>query len=147
MTEAYRHILFAVDFTEDAARVGARAVDLAERYGARLSLLHVVEYLPLDLGDGVMPVEPLGVDEDLLKQARERLAELGEQLGRTDAELFVEVGATKEGVARVAAAEGVDLVVVGSHHRHGLALLLGSTAKAVLGAAPCDVLAVRIAEV
>ena len=35
-------------------------------------------------------------------------------------------------------------LVVGSHGRHGLALLLGSTANAVLHGAPCDVLAVRI---
>ena len=37
-----------------------------------------------------------------------------------------------------------DLIVVGSHGRHGLALLLGSTASGVLHGAPCDVLAVRV---
>ena len=37
-----------------------------------------------------------------------------------------------------------DLIVVGSHGRHGLALLLGSTANDVLHGAPCDVLAVRL---
>ena len=38
----------------------------------------------------------------------------------------------------------VDLIVVGSHGRHGLALLLGSTADAVLHHAKCDVMAVRL---
>jgi universal stress protein A len=38
----------------------------------------------------------------------------------------------------------MDLVVVGSHGRHGLSLLLGSTANGVLHGAGCDVLAVRV---
>lgn len=37
-----------------------------------------------------------------------------------------------------------DLIVIGSHGRHGLGRLLGSTANGVLQGAPCDVLAVRI---
>jgi len=37
-----------------------------------------------------------------------------------------------------------DLVIVGSHGRHGVRLLLGSTANAVLHGAECDVLAVRV---
>jgi universal stress protein A len=42
--------------------------------------------------------------------------------------------------------EDVDLIIVGSHGRHGLALIFGSTSNSVLHGAPCDVLAVRIAE-
>ena len=39
---------------------------------------------------------------------------------------------------------GADLIVVGSHGRYGLALLMGSTANGVLHGATCDVLAVRV---
>ena len=39
---------------------------------------------------------------------------------------------------------GADLIVVGSHGRHGLALIFGSTANGVLHGAACDVLAVRV---
>ena len=42
--------------------------------------------------------------------------------------------------------KGADVIVVGSHGRHGLALLLGSTANGVLHGATCDVLAVRVGE-
>ena len=52
-------------------------------------------------------------------------------------------GADLTGRAR-AALEACDLIVVGSHGRHGLALLLGSTANDVLHGAPCDVLAVHL---
>ncbi|WP_313899138.1 universal stress protein [Leclercia adecarboxylata] len=45
---------------------------------------------------------------------------------------------------RLAKKQGCDLIVVGSHGRHGLALLLGSTANDILHGAPCDVLAVRL---
>jgi len=44
----------------------------------------------------------------------------------------------------VADEQGADLIIVGSHGRHGLALLLGSTANGVLHGAACDVLAVRV---
>jgi universal stress protein A len=57
---------------------------------------------------------------------------------------WVELGATKFEIARVAKENTFDLIVVGSHGRHGVALLLGSTANAVLHGAPCDVLAVRV---
>ena len=57
---------------------------------------------------------------------------------------MVNAPSTKEGILGAAKEHGADLIVVGSHGRHGLALLLGSTANAVLHGAPCDVLAVRI---
>ncbi len=48
--------------------------------------------------------------------------------------------------AQFAKQDNIDLIVVGSHGRHGLALLLGSTANGVLHGANCDVLAVRVKE-
>ncbi len=142
----YSRVLVALDFSPEARQVGLRAVEVAERCGAELVLLHVVEYLPMDLGDGVMPVEPLGFDEELVEQAEKRLAEVAARFGQEGAKRRVEVGATREAVTRVAAEEQVDLIVVGRHDRHGLALLFGSTADGVLHHAPCDVLAVHIHE-
>jgi universal stress protein A len=145
-TDAYRHILFATDFGPAARSIGARAVELARRYDARLSLVHVVEYVPLDFsGDfGIPP--PVEVETELQARSRERLAELATQLGAADAGRFVEVGTTKHEILRLAQTEAVDLIVLGSHGRSGLGLLLGSTANAVLHGAACDVLAVRVRE-
>jgi universal stress protein A len=42
--------------------------------------------------------------------------------------------------------QDIDLIVVGSHGRHGLALIFGSTSNSVLHGATCDVLAVRISD-
>jgi universal stress protein A len=143
----YQHVLFAADFSDDALRVGERAREIARRCGARLSLIHVVEDISISLGGGyeLLPVLPELPDEALLREARELLGELAQRLDAEDAEKWVvHASSTKEGILGAAREHGADLIVVGSHGRHGLALLLGSTANAVLHRAPCDVLAVRI---
>ncbi|MDN5937003.1 MAG: universal stress protein, partial [Nitrosospira sp.] len=53
-------------------------------------------------------------------------------------------GVPEREIVRIAEEERVDLIVVGSHGRHGLALLLGSTANSVLHHAKCDVMAIRL---
>ncbi len=140
----YHHILLATDFAPESRRVGERAVELASRYGARLGLLHVVDYVPLELSNDMMLAEPVDVDGRLVEEARENLDRLAGELGQSDAQRWVVLGSTGPEIKRIAEEHGVDLIVVGSHGRHGLALLLGSTANAVLHGAPCDVLAVRV---
>lgn len=144
---SYQHVLFAADFSDEALKVGERAKDIAEKCGARFSIIHVVEDMSISLGGGygLLPVLPELPDETLLRESREALGALAEKLGRTAINLWVvNAPSTKEGILGAAKEHGADLIVVGSHGRHGLALLLGSTANAVLHGAPCDVLAVRI---
>ncbi len=141
---AYSHILFATDFSQESESAAQRAADLAQRCTARLSLIHVVEFSPLDYGgEQMLPIE-MDLEQELADEARKRLERLGERMGAAKSDQHVEIGSTKNEILRVAAATGVDLIVVGSHGRRGLALLLGSTANAVLHSAPCDVLAVRV---
>jgi universal stress protein A len=142
----YRHILFATDFSRASEQIGQRAVSLAHLFGARLSLLYIVEHVPADFpSDTVIPEQLDGV-EVLVENAAARLKQLAEQLGIPEADRWVEVGSPKNEITRMASEKQVDLIVIGSHGRHGLALLLGSTANAVLHMAPCDVLAVKITE-
>ena len=141
---AYTHILCAVDLGEDTTRICDRARDLAASNRARLTLLHVVEYIPVDpAGEALLP-PPIEVERDLVAGARKRLDALGEPLGiAADARLVV-VGSIKGEVVRLASEHKCDLVVLGARGRHGLSALLASTEKSVLVHAPCDVLAVRI---
>lgn len=144
---AYQHILLAVDLTEHSQRVAQQALDLARRYQARLSLLHVVDNLPI--ADSVYgPVIPFDVDitDQLVDTARKRLSAMAEQLNIPSDSQWLEIGSPRLEIIRVAEEAEVDLIVVGSHGRHGLGLLLGSTANAVLHHAKCDVLAVRVQE-
>lgn len=141
----YKHILLAVDFSAHGEEVADRAKDLADKYQAKLSIVHVVDNLPLtDAAYG--PVIPFDLDltEELMTAAKDRLAKLADKLGVAEDCRTVAVGSPKLEIIRVAEENQVDLIVVGSHGRHGLALLLGSTANGVLHHARCDVLAVRL---
>lgn len=141
---AYRHLLLAVDFSPETEAVVERARQLREECGARLSLLHVVEYLPMAYsGDLVLP-DDFDLEQELLEVAKKQMRVMGERLGVPEADRHIEIGGTGHTILRVAEELSVDLVVLGSHGRHGLAVLLGSTARSVLNGAKCDVLAVRI---
>jgi universal stress protein A len=141
----YKHILLAVDFFDQCDAVVDRAQELASRYQAKLSIVHVVDSLPItDAGYGAdIPIN-LDLTAELMDSAKVRLAKLAEQLAITENNQWLEMGSPKTEIIRIAIENAVDLIVVGSHGRHGLALLLGSTANGVLHYAPCDVLAVRL---
>lgn len=140
----YSNILIAVDLTEDSAAVVRRGLEVARRFDARVSLLHVVEFIPVDpAGEALLP-PPVDLEGELLQGAKQRLDDLCASLDIKDAPRRVEVGSIKAELLRVAQEQKADLIVLGSHERHGLALLLGSTEKAILHKAPCDVLAVRL---
>ncbi len=143
LTGLYQHLLLVVDLTDDSQAIGARARAIAAACGARVSLLHVVEYVPVEpLGETLLPA--VEIEEELVKRARERLATLAISLGLPDAPTRVETGNIKSEIVRIAAESGADLVVLGSRERHGLSILLNFTEDSVLHAAPCDVLAVRL---
>lgn len=142
--DKYTHILVAIDFSASSALLGARAVELQRLYGARLSFINVVEHIPLEAGSELLMGPEFDLEQQLVENARTRLSDYVTQLGVADAGQHVAQGSTKIEITRLALELQADLILVGSHGRHGLALLLGSTANAVLHAAPCDVLAIRV---
>lgn len=145
----YTHILLAVDFSASAKQILEKARDIAQRNNARLSLLHVVEYLPpIDSAYEPILASNWVVDEkEMLEQARKSLNEFSKQNGLgEDVALEVQLGTPKHEITEFVKEHQCDLVVMGSHGRHGIALLLGSTANAVLHAMPCDILAVKISD-
>lgn len=142
---AYQHILLAVDFSEHGKQAAERALDLARRYEAALSVVHVVEYLPV-MDSSFGPIAPYDVDltEQLVETARKRLNALASEMGVPEGRRWIEMGSPKAEIIRVAGEQNADLIVLGSHGRHGIGLLLGSTASSVIHHAKCDVLAVRL---
>lgn len=140
----YKHILLAVDFSDHGKQVANKAVELAQIHQAKLSIVHVVENLPItDAAYGPIPFD-VDLTQEWLEASRQRLKTFAEKLGIAEERQWLEMGSAKLEIVRVAEENGVDLIVVGSHGRHGLALLLGSTANGVLHHAKCDVLAVRL---
>ena len=140
----YTHLLLAVDFSRNTDEVVDKALAMARAFDARISLVHVVEFAQVDLSNELVMPQELELDRELLAMAESRLQELGKRHGLSEKDCFVRQGSTRREILNLAESKAVDLIVIGSHGRSGMQLLLGSTANAVLHGAPCDVLAVRV---
>lgn len=141
----YQHVLLAADFSEHGSVVALKAQHLAKQHQAKLSIIHIMDNLPItDTTYG--PIIPFDMDLNdlLMTSAKKKLAELGKTQGIPEQQQYLEIGSAALEIVSTAEEYKVDLIVLGSHGRHGLALLLGSTANGVLHHAQCDVLAVRL---
>ena len=141
----YNKIMLAVDLTEESIPVADKAQALVDAYGADLHIVHVIEPLSLAYG-GDVPMDLSSVQEQIQEQAKTHLGEFAGRLGVTEEKQHLIFGRPESEIQRIADECEADLIVVGSHGRHGLALLLGSTANGVLHGATCDVLAVRVGD-
>jgi len=151
MTRNVTTILVPTDFSEPSDAALDYAATLAAKVGASLHLLHVFED-PYVTG-GAFAAEmyaPIGPDlrESLYQEAKARLAGRLVKIGgaRFNATAEVYSGPTAKAIAEYAKKNGVDLIVMATHGRGGMAhLLLGSVAERVVRTAPCPVLTIRTA--
>jgi universal stress protein A len=140
----YNKILVAVDLSHEAGLVVTRAKELAQLYDATLTLIHVVEPMVAMEDYELAPALPLEIEKTLEQRAKNFLGKLASDMSLDTAETIVGIGAPKREILNYARDQGVDLIVIGAHGRHGIALLLGSTANAVLHGTHCDVMCVRV---
>jgi nucleotide-binding universal stress UspA family protein len=141
---ALRNVLLAVDFSDSCLKATEYAVTLANRFGATLHLLHVIEdpvvYLPMFESYGLPPREQFET------YAQDRLENwiTGAQTEGLKLELGWRHGAPHIEIVEYAEDSKIDLIVLGTHGR-GMAahLLLGSVAEKVVRKAPCPVLTVH----
>jgi universal stress protein A len=138
----YNKILVAVDLSEESLRVLERARSTAGK-DAELHLIHVIEPLSFAYG-GDIPMDFSGIQDEIHQQAQKQLARFGDANGIPEENQHIVLGRPEVEIHAHAETLGSDLIVVGSHGRYGLALLMGSTANGVLHGATCDVLAVRV---
>lgn len=140
----YNSILVVVDLSNGGHQLIERAKAMAGNSTA-LTLLHVVEYIPLEpMGETVLPA--MQMEDELVKRATEKLTQLAAQHDLSTHQQLVNVGSIKMEIQRVAKEQNIDLIIVGNHERHGLKALMNFTEDAVLHIAPCDVLAVHLVE-
>ena len=139
----YKNVLLATDLLTENNILIERALKLSKEWGAKLTMAHIVEPLP---SYGYAYVGSADVEETLINEAKKQLAQLAEKYGLSEDNLIVETGPTKTEIVRIAEDHKMDLIVLGSHGRHGFAALLGSTANPVLHSAVCDVLTIRLPE-
>ena len=125
-TIALRDILAATDFSRQSGQAFEAALALAQHFGARLHVFHVVS------------------DASEQKIAEGKLEALtAEQIEGIEVVRAVSVGQAASEIVKYAGREKIDLIVLGTHGRSGLArVFMGSVAEAVLRTAPCQVLTI-----
>jgi universal stress protein A len=139
----YQQLLVAVDLSEDSRAIAAKSAELARLWGARLRLLHVIEFVPVEpMSDALVPV--VQIDDQLIARSRAQLAALAATVGLGAEDCQVASGNVKAEILRQARALKADLIVLGCRERHGLSILVNLTEDTVLHGAACDVLAMRV---
>ena len=141
---SYTHVLAAIDLDPNGERVLQRARDLAQTFGARLSIVHVVEYVALDSGEGLIAT-PVDLTAQLVQKARGQLDSICQRQGIAPASSRVLSGPVPMQILEAARELNADLIAVGHQARRGwLAALFSHTEQNVVSRAPCDVLALRL---
>jgi len=142
---SYQNILCATDFSKNSHAAFLRAGELAGFYGAKLILLHVVEYFPLDRSNTQIAPENTDPKHYRAEQALLSLSEHIEKAGiaNVKTEVRFSINSARHEIICYIEEQNVDLVIVASHGLHGINALLGSSANSVVHSAPCDVLVVR----
>jgi universal stress protein A len=160
----YKNILVAIDLEGGSEQVLAKAAELAGvncncncnddcscqcHKKSKIFLLNVGHF-PVPTYAGVYGGGAYGGPEyyidfnDIRENLLPKLESMAKEHQLNEATVVVEFGRPTDLIVEVAEREEVDLIILGSHGKHGVALLLGSTADGVLHHAECDVLAVRI---
>lgn len=141
----YQTIIVGIDLSQASEAVLKKAANLAEKFDSTLHLVHVIEPLSFAYG-GDLPLDFSHLQDAIHTQASDFMVKAGNQWNIPSDRHHMMSGRPDKEIHRLAKELDADLIVVGSHGRHGLSLLLGSTSSSVLHGTSCDVLAVRVTE-
>ncbi len=143
----YSNILVAIDLTDSAETILSKAQEMVISNKTTLTVIHTIDYLPyMGFGETALITPTYTIpNEELIENAKKPIEQLLKKRDlETSVKVVYEFGNAANEIVQYAEDNNIDLIIIGSHGRHGVKLLLGSTANAVLHHAPCDVLAVRI---
>jgi nucleotide-binding universal stress UspA family protein len=144
--KAFKKILVPTDFSAHSDEAIRVACDLAQRYGATISVLHVYEPVAYTLPEGYLLHTPDQLTLLFAEWARrlDQAKTLARQWGAPHVDSQQVDGIPYEEIAESARTGGYDLIVMGTHGRRGLdRLVMGSVAEKVLRHASCPVMCVR----
>lgn len=145
MNKHYSHILAAVEVNDFGERVLQRALDLARMFEARLSVIHAVEFIPLNTG-AEMIMMPANLGQQLESQAREQLLAMCKKLEIPESAVQVVTGTVVAEILHTAKNLSADLLVVGHRPHSGLASLFTYTDESVVHKTSCDVLVLHVGD-
>jgi universal stress protein A len=143
-----QHFLVPIDLSEYADQALAYAIRLASTLEAHMTLLHVMQPLPMagvDMGVTLPATYLQEVEAEVQRSMEAALARV--TAAGLIGECVVLYGVPFQEIVDTAKARQVDLIILGTHGRTGLLhVLLGSVAEKVVRLAPCSVLVVRQAD-
>jgi universal stress protein A len=125
-----------------------RAVELAQLYNAKLTLIHVVEYFPEDRSNIQIASEDADPMHFREQEALEAMHRLVQQIGSDEVEKIITFSShsARYEIIRYTEEHKMNLIVIASHGHHGITSILGSISNGVVHNSPCDVLVVRAYE-
>ena len=141
---SYKNILVAVDFNSKADRFLLEKAKKVAGKTTKITLVHAIEELTGMVTAAYAVAGVAEIEEQLIQEAKVYLAKLAKAAKIPAKQQVLKLGMARNIILDQAKKLKSDLIVVGSHGRHGVKALLGSTANAVLHSAKCDVLAVRV---
>lgn len=143
----FKHILIPVDGSPMAQKAVEKAVGLAQAFGSDVTLIYVIDPFPFtglgsDFGYGQAEyLSAASAEADEATQAAQQVLRAGGVRAET---MVVNAHSTWRGILDTATQVGADLIVMGSHGRHGLEKwVLGSVTQRVLSHAHLPVFVVR----
>ncbi len=140
-----KKVLVPIDFTDCSLHSLGFAISLAERFQARLVILHVVEATMHPANHAGLSAAFDEANQNLVAAARERLEDLVRRYATSKPiEILVRIGHAHSEITDTANALGSDLIIISTHGYTGLKhALLGSTAEKVIRHASCPVITLR----
>ena len=137
----YKHIIAAIDLSEDSVYLVDKAAKLAKSLGAKLSLVHIdVDYA--DLYTGLIDINLAEMHERAESDAQNRLHELAHNAGYPVTHTLVGSGDLSEEICIAIKDLNVDLVICG-HHQDFWSKILSST-RQLISRTPVDLLIVPL---
>ncbi len=136
-------ILVGTDFSSYSERALDYALNFAEKFAAKILLIHVIESFNYSVTDSMtvvgheqaLSVTAAALLENQMKGFKDQSIKIRSHLTH---------GSPYHEIIKKAEEDGVDLIVLGTHGRSGMEhLLLGSVAERVVRTAACPVLTVR----
>ncbi|MDB6067980.1 MAG: putative universal stress protein [Pedosphaera sp.] len=140
-----KEILVPIDFSEPSLKALRYALPMAEKYGARITLIHVIEPA-FNSAEMMEPSEMIDMKSAQVKAGWQKLQALCDQVDAASVTMgsAVEVGKPFEAIVAAAKTRKADLIIIATHGYTGLKhFFIGSTAERVVRHAPCPVLTVR----
>lgn len=141
--QKFQRILAAVDLTKESAQVLSVASSMVKAFHGQLSIVHVIEAVVLGYNDNLL-IDLAPLEKRVEENAKAELEKLAQRFEIPTVNQHILLGKPAAEIHALAKELDVDLIVIGTHGKSGLSLLLGSTANSVLHGSQCNVLAVRV---